>query len=60
MAVHEIEFLGYVISGDGLQMTDEKVQTIMDIKPAASQEDVQHFLSFGRFYRRSVRGSVCR
>ena len=55
-AVHEVEFLGYIISGEGLRMTDEKVQTIKDIAPLASQKAVQHFLGFAGFYRRFIKG----
>jgi hypothetical protein len=54
--VKRVEFLGYMISGEGLEMTDEKIQTIKDIEPINSQKDVQHFLGFAGFYRRFIRG----
>ena len=44
-----------MISGEGLEMTDEKIQTIKDIEPLNSQKDVQHFLGFAGFYRRFIR-----
>lgn len=31
-AKQEVEFLGYIISGDGVQMTDDKVATLKQIE----------------------------
>ena len=30
--INRVEFLGYMISGTGLEMTDDKIQMIKDIK----------------------------
>ena len=40
-----------MFSEEGVEMTDEKVQTIKKIEPVNSLKDVQHFLDFGNFYR---------
>jgi len=46
----EMEFLGYVIFGDGIHMDLRKVQTIMDYVTPISIRDVQCFLIFANFY----------
>ena len=52
---HQIEFLGYMISSQGVEMTDEKVQTLKKIKPVKSLKEVQYFLGFANFYRRFIK-----
>ena len=54
-AQHQIEFLGYMVSGEGVEMSDEKVDTIKKIEPVNSLKDVQHFLGFANFYRRFIK-----
>src|SRR5436853_4401753 len=55
-AQHQIEFLGYMVSGEGIEMTDEKVATLKNIEPVKSLKEVQHFLGFANFYRRFIKG----
>ena len=50
-----VEFLGYMISGDGVEMTDEKIETLKNIKPVNSLKEVQCFLGFANFYRRFIK-----
>ena len=50
----QVEFLGYTVSGQGLEMTDEKIQTLKEIEPVNSLKEVQHFLGFVNFYCRFV------
>ena len=45
-AKKEVEFLGYIISGSGVRMTDDMIATIMEIEPVASLKEVQHFIGF--------------
>ena len=52
----QIEFLGYLVSGDGVEMTNDKVKTIQEIKPVESLKEVQSFLGFANFYRRFIKG----
>ena len=54
-AQHQIEFHGYMVSGEGVEMTNEKVDTIKKIEPVNSLKDVQHFLGFANFYRRFIK-----
>ena len=54
-AQHQIEFLGYMVSGEGVEMTDEKVDTIKKIEPVNFLKDVQHFLGFANFYSRFIK-----
>ena len=50
-----IEFLGFVISKDGIQMDSERVKTIKDWEAPKTYRDVQVFLGFCNFYRRFIR-----
>ena len=52
----QIEFLGYLVSGNGVEMTGDKVKTIQEIKPVESLKEVQSFLGFANFYRRFIKG----
>ena len=51
----KVEFLGFVISKDGLQMDNNKVQTIRDWPVPRRIKDVQSFLGFVNFYRRFIK-----
>ena len=53
--MQKVEFLGYVISGDGLEMTNDKVEAIQRIPPVKSLKDVQGFIGFANFYKRFIR-----
>ena len=54
-AQRQVEFLGYIVSGQGIEMTDEKVKTLKDIEPINSPKDVQYFIGFANFYRRFIK-----
>ncbi len=47
---YEVEFLGYIISRDGVCMDLHKVQTIVDWATSSSVWNVQQFLGFPNFY----------
>jgi hypothetical protein len=47
----QVDFLGYIISREGLSMDPKKIQTILDWKRLNSVRDVQYFLGFANFYR---------
>lgn len=54
--VHEVEFLGYVISQDGIAMAEDKVESIRKWEQPKNVKDVQAFLGFANFYRRFIEG----
>lgn len=47
----QVEFLGYIIFGEGLSMDPKKIQTVIDCMKRATVRDVQCFLGFANFYR---------
>jgi hypothetical protein len=46
-----VEFLGYIVSGNGISIDRKKIQTIVDWIAPSSVRDVQCFLGFANFYR---------
>jgi len=58
----EVEFLGYIVTVDGVTMSERKVQTIKDWRHPRSVKEVQIFIGFGNFYRRFIKdfSKVCK
>ena len=54
-AQYQDKFLGYMVSGPGLEMTDKKIQTLKEIEPVNSLKEVQYFLGFANFYHRFIK-----
>ena len=54
-AQDRIELLVYIVSGDGVEMTDDYVRAVREIEPVRSLKDVQHFIGFANFYRRLIK-----
>ena len=52
--VDTTEFLGFVISPDGIHMSESKVKVIQDWPIPRRVKDVQSFLGFANFYRRFI------
>ncbi|KAL7280850.1 hypothetical protein ACG7TL_005794 [Trametes sanguinea] len=52
----EVEYLGYLLSSEGIKMHPCKLETIADWPLPASVKDVQSFLGFTNFYRRFIDG----
>jgi hypothetical protein len=46
----QVDFLGYIISKDGIEMAQDKVQCIWDWERPRSLRDVQSFIGFANFY----------
>jgi hypothetical protein len=49
-----VEYLGYLLSLDGLTMSNEKVQAIVDWPEPQKVKDIQSFLRFANFYRQFI------
>jgi len=52
--VDTTNFLGFVISPDGIQMDESKVQVIKDWPTPQKVKEVQSFLGFANFYCRFI------
>jgi len=53
-SVNSVEYLGFILSTDGLKMSTAKVQTIQDWPEPKKVKDIQSFLGFANFYRRFI------
>ncbi|MBW0560862.1 hypothetical protein O181_100577 [Austropuccinia psidii MF-1] len=49
--VSSVEYLGYVVSSEGLKMDQAKVQQILNWPPPRNLKALQSFLGFANFYR---------
>jgi hypothetical protein len=47
----QVEFLGYIISNEGLSMDPKKIEAITNWLTPRTVRDVQCFLGFANFYR---------
>jgi hypothetical protein len=47
----EIEYLGYVLTRDGIKPQSNKVQAILAIKPPTGVKQLRHFLGMVHYYR---------
>ena len=51
----QVEFLGYVISSEGISMDPAKIQTVLEWQTPRSLGDVQCFLGFANLYRKFIK-----
>jgi spermidine synthase len=49
-STNRVDFLGYVISKDGIEIAQDKVQYIQDWECPRSLRDIQSFIGFANFY----------
>ena len=52
--VEQLEFLGFIVSINGVSMDPDRVKTITEWPHPKSYRDVQVFLGFANFYRRFI------
>lgn len=50
-----VDFLGYIVSQDGVSMDPAKVKAILEWQAPKSVKDIQVFLGFANFYRRFIK-----
>jgi len=53
--VTEVDFLGMIVSRDGIKMDPEKVNTILKWPEPTNVKQVRAFLGLGNFYRRFIK-----
>jgi len=60
--ITKVEYLGYLISGKGVETDPKKIEIIANWLEPQSQKDVRSFLGLTRYYRRFIRGytATCR
>ena len=51
-----VNYLGYIISPEGMEMDQEKIRTVVEWEAPDSVKGVQSFLGFANFYRRFIDG----
>ncbi|KAH7563016.1 reverse transcriptase [Bipolaris maydis] len=51
----ETEFLGFIISTEGVKMNPKKIQTVQEWPKPNTVKDVQSFLGFANYYRKFIR-----
>ena len=52
----EVQFLGYVISSQGIWMEDERIEIVKNWLEPKSVQDIQIFIGFVNFYWRFIQG----
>ncbi|MBW0541721.1 hypothetical protein O181_081436 [Austropuccinia psidii MF-1] len=52
---YSVEYLGYIVSYEGLKMYQEKVQQILNWPPPRSLKVLQYFLGFANFYHSFIK-----
>jgi hypothetical protein len=55
-SVDKTEFLGFIVSPDGVSMAPDKVEAITSWPAPTSMKLLQQFLGFANFYRRFIEG----
>ncbi|MBW0484147.1 hypothetical protein O181_023862 [Austropuccinia psidii MF-1] len=53
--ISTVEYLGYVVSSEGLKMYQAKVQQILNWPPPRNLKALQSFVGFANFYRRFIK-----
>ncbi|KAF4332523.1 gag polymerase env poly [Fusarium beomiforme] len=52
----KVEYLGYILSSEGISMDPTRVETIRNWKEPETYREIQVFLGFCNFYRRFIQG----
>ena len=54
--IRKVEFLGYIISKQGIEMSKRKIEEVKNWAVPRKVKDVQEVLGFANFYRRFIQG----
>ena len=54
-AAEEVQFLGHVVSKDGVSLDQRKIELVKNFPTLESQHDVGSFLGLANYYRRFVK-----
>ena len=52
----KVNFLGYIISAEGVEMDQEKIETVLEWVAPETVKDIQSFLGVVKFYQRFIEG----
>ena len=52
----KVNFLGYIISAEGVEMDQEKIKTVLEWDAPETVKDIKSFLGFANFYWRFIEG----
>jgi hypothetical protein len=52
----KVEFLGHVITKEGIAVKPSKVQAVLDWKAPKNVKEIRAFLGMARYYRRFIEG----
>jgi hypothetical protein len=50
-SVHEIEYLGYILTREGIKPQPKEVQAILVLNPPNNVKELRHFLRMDQYYR---------
>jgi len=53
--VESVQFLEYIVGINGVTMSEEKVESVMNWRAPRSVNEVQIFISFANFYRQFIK-----
>jgi hypothetical protein len=51
LCAHEIEYLGYILTREGIKPQSKNVQAILALNPPNSIKELRHFLGMVQYYR---------
>ena len=54
--IRKVEFLGYIISEQGIEVSEKKIEEVKNWAVPRKVKDVQEFLGFAHFYQRFIQG----
>jgi len=54
LAFHKLEYLGFVVSGEGIQMSERRIQAIKHIYPPKNVKGLLKLLGMTNFWRRFI------